>query len=137
MGDRHGLEGVQFAEIRKAVDPAFLALAESLETAYYGPRDENGAFVPGEGWRNGKSSPWNGYDAQKTPAESKALFDQLHGEMWNQHHLALVAENEQQGMRYDVDRLDPMDAKGQRKSDSLRARSNEQSAAIKSALAGK
>lgn len=70
------------AELRAGVDPIFEALHDALERAYY------------DHWRHGRSQPWQGYDVQATPAESKQLFDQLHGAIWHEHEIALADADE-------------------------------------------
>lgn len=74
--------GIADAEIRATVDPTFEALHDSLEVAYY------------QFWKHGRSQPWQGYDVQATPAESKALFDQLHGLIFHHRELVLDAEDQ-------------------------------------------
>jgi len=72
---------VPFGQLRQTFDPAYIESLAALTEAYYGPLDENGRRVPGTGWRNGQSSPWNGHDKLATVAESKALFEQLHADL--------------------------------------------------------
>jgi hypothetical protein len=130
---------VAFESLRRAVDAKFNDLHDSLEEAYYGRRAENGRFVRGTGWRDGVSSPWHGVDVQATPGESKALFDRLHGALWWRYDGALAAENARQGGPYPLEKLDPPDAAGLRKSAVARQRFEtlppDVRAAIDSALA--
>lgn len=114
------LDGVEFAELRKVVDQKFADLHDSLEEAYYGQRDSSGRFTPGTGWKDGVSVPWNGFDKGNTPAASKEIFDRLHGQLFHEHHLALIDENTKQGERYSADKIDPVDEQGARRSTGLR-----------------
>lgn len=91
---------IQFESLRKDIDPPFLALIETLNVAYY------------QFWKNGRSSPWHGFDVQATPELSKALFDRLHGAIWGAHELAIRDENERRGFPYPVDKVDPLDEAG-------------------------
>jgi hypothetical protein len=108
--------GVAFESLRRTIDAKFNDLHDSLEEAYYGRRAENGRFVRSTGWRDGASSPWHGVDVRATPAESKVLFDRLHGALWWRYDGALAAENARQGSPYPLEKLDPPDAAGLRKS---------------------
>jgi len=130
---------VAFESLRRAIDTKFNDLHDSLEEAYYGRRGDDGRFVRGTGWRDGASSPWHGVDVQATPAESKALFERLHGALWWRHDGALAAENARQGSPYPLEKLDPPDSAGLRKSAAARQRFEalppEVRAAIDSALA--
>lgn len=91
---------IEFDSLRKDIDPPFLALVESLDVAYY------------QFWKKGLPQLWHGFDVQATPALSKALFDRLHGAIWNAHELAIRDENEKRGFPYPVDKVDPLDETG-------------------------
>lgn len=98
MVDRN-FDGIEDEEIRREIDPAYNALADALEDAYYGPKDDEGIFIPNTGWRNGVSSEYMGIDPIKgimsddlkvliryvegqgaaTKEQCKTLFDYLHG----------------------------------------------------------
>lgn len=82
MANLRNRTGIADAEIRALVDPTFEALHDSLEVAYY------------QHWKHGRSHPWQGHDVQATPAESKALFDQLHGLIFHHRELALDTEDQ-------------------------------------------
>jgi len=69
--------GIPDEAIRRVVDPPFVALAASLDVAYY------------QHWKRGLSHPWHGYDVQPTPEESKAQFDKLNGLIWHEYAVAL------------------------------------------------
>ena len=84
---------VKHEALRRVIDDRFNQMHDDLEEAYYGPRDGNGRFVPGTGWRNGLSSPWLGFDVQVTPSLSKVLFDRLHGMLWQFYTLVFHEEN--------------------------------------------
>jgi hypothetical protein len=64
-------EKVEKGDLRIQIEPAFNALHDDLTEAYY------------QHWKKGESAPWFGYDVQATPEESKALFDSLHGLIFN------------------------------------------------------
>ncbi|MBM3498129.1 MAG: hypothetical protein FJX74_05605 [Armatimonadetes bacterium] len=75
------LDAVEFAPLRKAVEAPFHRAHDELTAAYY------------DHWRHGRSAPWRGFDAQPTPGQSKALFDELHGLIDTLRMLALDARN--------------------------------------------
>jgi len=77
----------QDGAIRAMVDPTFTDLHDALTEAYY------------QHWRHGRSSPWQGYDVQATPAESKALFDRLHGVIFHLREVALADADQAQPVR--------------------------------------
>jgi hypothetical protein len=58
---------IQFDRIRSILDDRFNTAHDELTSAYY------------DYWAKGISHPWRSFDAQPTPAESKVLFDKLHG----------------------------------------------------------
>lgn len=74
-------DGTQFAALRRAVEQSFTQAHDELSEAYY------------DFWRYGKSRPWCGYDVQKTPEASKALFDRLHALIEHLRVLALDRYN--------------------------------------------
>lgn len=121
------LDGTQFESLRKAIDGKFNALHDSLEDAYYNH------------WKKGLSKAWHGFDVQADSADSKALFDSLHGALWNEHEAALIAENERQGHPYDADKLNPVGRSGQHRAAEVAARISawprEVQDGVKSALA--
>jgi hypothetical protein len=63
---------VQHESLRLELDGKYNALHDELSATYY------------DYWKKGLSFPWQGYDAQPTLEQSKALFDKLHGLIW--HH---------------------------------------------------
>ena len=69
--------GVPDEKLRRSVDPPFVALAASLDVAYY------------EHWRRGLDYDWHGYTRQATVEESKAQFDLLTGLIWHEYSVAL------------------------------------------------
>lgn len=81
---------VQHAELRtkivvgKIFDAHYNADHDALTTAY---RDF---------WRNGLSSPWQGFDKQATPELSKELFDKLHGLIFWHRDVAFHTLNQAQ-----------------------------------------
>ncbi len=75
------LVDVQFAALRQAVEGPYHTAHDELTAAYY------------DHWRHGEKWPWRGYDAQATPKESKALFDELHGLIDSLRMLALDEHN--------------------------------------------
>ena len=98
MAATRNFDNVQFASLRANVDPPFNALHDELEEAYY------------QFWKLGQSHPWLGFDVQATPAESKALFDRLHGALWWAYDIKLNDANDAlaQPDRFDADRIDPV-----------------------------
>ena len=77
-------DGIQHAELRRDLDPRYEALHDQLSDAYYNH------------WRWDESCPWQGYDVQTTPAETKVLFDRLHASIFLHRDLAFHAANVQQ-----------------------------------------
>lgn len=76
------LDNVQYESYRKIIDVKFNALHDDLQDAYY------------TYWKKGASHPWQVHDVQATPAESKELFDKLHGLIWQEHILAMKAKHD-------------------------------------------
>ena len=74
-------DNIQFAGLRKKVDPKFETLHDTLSAAYY------------DHWKYGNSMPWQSYDVQSTPEESKALFDKLHGLIFHERQVEFHNEN--------------------------------------------
>lgn len=70
-------DGVPDEALRRQVDPPFVALARSLDVAYY------------EHWKRGLDYDWHGYTRLATDAENKAQFDLLTGLLWHEHAVAL------------------------------------------------
>ncbi len=68
-------QNVQFGALRKDFDKPYNRLADELSDAYY------------NFWKKGKSKPWQGYDVQPTPEQSKELFDKLHGLIWHWYNV--------------------------------------------------
>lgn len=110
--------GVQNEELRtvkireQQFDDIFNEIHDTLEEAYYGDRDDKGRFVPGTGWKDGKSKLFTigaqTFDVQAALAESKALFDRLHGLLWDRYQTAMHKVNmarpsNQQTSREDYD----------------------------------
>lgn len=77
-------DGVEFEALRRVVDAKYAQAHDELSDAYYNY------------WRYGKSKPWRGYDVQRTPEESKALFDKLHGMLDDLRQAAMMKEHEKQ-----------------------------------------
>lgn len=98
VGAVRNFANVQFASLRVNVDPLFNTLHDELEAAYY------------QFWKAGLSKPWLGFDVQAAPAESKALFDRLHGALWWAHDIVLNDENDKlaQRDRYEADKINPV-----------------------------
>lgn len=76
-------DGVPDEALRRRVDPPFVALARSLDVAYY------------EHWKRGLDYDWHGYTRQATAAENKAQFDLLTGLIWHEHAVALDDADQQ------------------------------------------
>ena len=73
--------GIQFESIRKTLDVRFNQEHDDLSSAYY------------DYWSKGLSRPWKGFDKQATPEASKALFDKLHGLIFQRHLVAFHNAN--------------------------------------------
>jgi hypothetical protein len=96
-------DGVQHESLRthkirgRRFDDIFNEIHDTLEEAYYGDRGEDGRFVPGTGWKDGVSKPFiisgQTFDIQPTLEESKALFDRLHGLLWDRYAVAIHKVN--------------------------------------------
>lgn len=115
-------EHVQFAGPRteiiagKPFDQHFNELHDALEIAYYGvpiPESNPVSRDPNTGWRNGFSADWHGHDKQATPEESKALFDKLHGLIFQHRDVLFHALNEKKPLakrvkreKYDAQEVD-------------------------------
>ena len=91
-------EGIQFADLRKVIDPTFEQLHDTLSDAYYNY------------WRHGNSRRWQGYDVQDTLAKSKTLFDTLHGLIFHHREVAFHEANMQQPVakRLAIDEYSPV-----------------------------
>lgn len=76
-------DGVPDEALRRQVDPPFVALARSLDVAYY------------EHWKRGLDYDWHGYTRQATDAENQAQFDLLTGLIWHEHAVALDDADQQ------------------------------------------
>jgi len=74
-------DGIQFEKYRRKVDPKFIALHDELQDCYY------------DYWKKGLSRPFQEYDVQATPKESKVLFDKLHGLIAHLHTVAIDDEH--------------------------------------------
>lgn len=76
---------IQFAELRAVVDQKFESLHDELSDCYY------------NFWRIGLPKPFitgvKIYNMGLTPAESKLLFDKLHGLIFHLRDIAFHAEN--------------------------------------------
>lgn len=84
-------DGIFAEKLRRAIDTQFNQAADELSDAYY------------NFWRAGNSHPWRGYDVQPTPAESKALFDKLHGLIWHLYTIAFHQANLNQPVDEQID----------------------------------
>ncbi|HUV82960.1 MAG TPA: hypothetical protein VMW53_07805 [archaeon] len=67
---------VQYEEIRRKLDEPFNNLHDELTNCYY------------QFWKKGLSKPFRGYDVQSTIEESKSLFDELHGLIFENYKVA-------------------------------------------------
>lgn len=136
MRTDRNFDGVQLERLRKEWDGHFNQLHDELEDAYYGPKDAEGRFIPGTGWRNGESRPLQGLDVtveslpvklaahlkvepdqeKLTAEQAKQLFDLLHGPLWQAHTLWLHKMNAQLAEPYPEDELNPEteDAQGEK-----------------------
>ncbi len=115
MGDPRNRDGIQFANVRLTLDPVWEDLHDRLEDAYYGPADPITGGRSG-GWRADLSSVFDGggghlYDKLGTPAESKVQFQKLHGLIFLERHLALIAANAAlpPAQRHPINKIDPFD----------------------------
>lgn len=109
MSATRNREGIADAEIRAQVDPTFEALHDALETAYY------------KFWRQGRSQPWQGYDVQATPAQSKALFDDLHGAIFHAREVALDVADQQRPVNERIRAARRLEADGRTKREASEA----------------
>lgn len=100
MAFKDNLTGVQFESVRRKVDAGFLALVKELEVAYY------------QNWKLGLSYSFYGRDPIKEGIDPKALFDALHGNIWNEHSKAIIQQNEADGRPYPAEKVNPVDAQG-------------------------
>lgn len=127
MRKDRNMDGVRFERLRKQWDGYFNQLHDELEDAYYGPKDENGRFLPDTGWRNGKSSPVFGLDCvvedlpvklgaylkvesgqeMLTTDQARQLFDLLHGAIWQAHSLWLQRQNAELEEPYPEEAINP------------------------------
>ena len=82
MEHERNYDGIQFEKYRKIVDFKFNQLHDELEDCYY------------KYWKKGLSKPFQSYDVQATPKESKILFDKLHGLIWHKYTLALNEQHQ-------------------------------------------
>lgn len=67
LGIKRNWRGIRHEKLRQKVDPMFNALHDRLEVCYY------------DYWVHGKHQDYYGYDLLPDPAETKKLFDSLHG----------------------------------------------------------
>ena len=78
-------DGIQFEELRRTLDPEFDTLHDNLSSCYY------------NFWKFGNSKPFvvnaKSWDVQNTPAESKVLFDKLHGLVFHMRDVKFHSEN--------------------------------------------
>lgn len=78
------LKNVAHASVRSVIDQKYNDAHDTLSKAYY------------EHWRNGESFPitigGSSFDARPTKEESKALFDKLHGLIFELHEVELYNE---------------------------------------------
>lgn len=74
-------DGIQHESFRRTFDSRFEVLHDALSDAYY------------NFWRQGDSKPFQGHNVQATPAESKALFDKLHGLIFWHYDVEFHREN--------------------------------------------
>ena len=100
---------IQFEELRRQIDGPFNELHDGLEEAYYGDRRPDGSLDKSTGWMAGVSKPWEGFDKEATPTASKALFNRLHGALWQFRALHFHAENLKRPQPYPADRYDEYD----------------------------
>jgi hypothetical protein len=85
-------DGVEMADLRQEIDHPFNALHDALEICYY------------QHWRQGQSAPFGAWDVQPTMTLSKALFDRLHGLIFDLRELYLDQANQRRPAhkRYDM-----------------------------------
>ena len=74
-------KGIAFEKLRQQIDGKYNQAHDELSAAYY------------DYWKAGRSCPWQGYDVQPTPEESKALFDKLHGLIFAHYSMGFHIEN--------------------------------------------
>jgi hypothetical protein len=85
---------IQYESLRKGparLDARFRSLVEELEVAYY------------QNWKLGNSHLFLGFDVQPTPRQSKALFDRLHGFIWDIYSLVFHILNKEQALGSQID----------------------------------
>ena len=110
--------GVQFETLRRKIDPPFIGLVRELDIAYYGH------------WRQGVSYDFHGRDPIAEGLKPRALFDQLHGNIWNEHTKALIQANIDAGFPYPEDKINPIEDEkaGTRKLDAVTAQLSDDAA---------
>jgi len=85
---KRNLDGIQFEELRKRIDPRFNALHDQLSDCYY------------NFWEKGLSKPFSVggrmWDVKPTVAESKVLFDKLHALIFHRRDIVFHEENMKQ-----------------------------------------
>jgi len=103
------VDKAQFSAVRLKVDARFIDIIRILEDSYYGTAlswDNQGLVITrtANGWKDKVSHSFvtgvNTYDVQITPAESKVLFDKLHGLVWQHYRIAMVNQNINDGSPY-------------------------------------
>lgn len=98
IAPKRNYTGIQFEELRRQVDPQFNRLHDELSDAYYNY------------WRQGKSKPFQKYDLQATAEESKALFAELHGLIFQVRDVVFHETNKKQaiGKQISEDEYNPV-----------------------------
>lgn len=76
---------IQFEDLRRKVDPKYIAFVEKLEDCYYNH------------WKKGLPSSFEmagvTYNVRPTVEQSKEQFDLLHGAIWKQYDIEFEEEN--------------------------------------------
>jgi len=78
--------GVKNQALREKVDVITNELHDLLEDAYYGTYVSDGVRMS-DGWKHGVSKPFLSWDVEPTLPESLALFQALHGMLFQIHTL--------------------------------------------------
>lgn len=97
------LDGADARSIRDKIDRIFVDEIRRLEDCFYGTAQEWDAeglasVRATDGWRDGVSCPYviggRTFDVRADAAASRALFDRIHGALWQLHELCLIAQAE-------------------------------------------
>lgn len=111
---RRNFDGVQFENLRRTLDHRLNQLHDELSAAYY------------DHWRQGKSQPFQSFDVQATPEESKALFDKLHALIFAHYDILFHEANLAQPVQDRIDEEKYDVVRGKKKGDkTIRYRKSE------------